>query len=121
MTDLVVPTRLANEIRQEAEAEGIEAETLLEAAIQEHRLRTQERKLSAEIRAWKAIPTEARAIYHGEYVAVHQGNVVDDDRALSALHVRIRAKYGRTAVLITPADGRPDLVFRSPRLERMKE
>ncbi|MBI4772061.1 MAG: hypothetical protein HY784_17010 [Chloroflexi bacterium] len=118
MTDLMIHPPLADEIRQQAEASGVAAEVVLETALREYRRREQDQKLSAERQAWRALPPETQARYRGEYVAIHSGKVVDHDPDLSALHGRIRERYGWIAVLITPADGRRELVFRSPRLER---
>ncbi|MEW5989514.1 MAG: DUF5678 domain-containing protein [Chloroflexota bacterium] len=119
MTELVIPMKLAEEIRQEADIEGIKVDALLETAFREYRLRAQQRKIDAEAQAWKAMSPDVHARYRGQYVAVHQGQVIDHDPDRSALHGRIRAEFGHIAVLITPADGRPDIMVRSPRLERL--
>jgi hypothetical protein len=55
----------------------------------------------------------------GEYVAIHNRQVVDRDREFQMLHTRIRQRYGRQAVLIRKVEPLADreLVFRSPRFE----
>jgi hypothetical protein len=116
MADLQIPETLARQIQEEATAEGIAVAALLENALRERRRRLQRAKLDAELAAWRAQLPEARARYRGEYVAVHEGSVVDHDPDLAALHRRIRARYGRIAVLLTPADGRPPLRIRRPKL-----
>jgi capsule polysaccharide export protein KpsE/RkpR len=116
MTELQLPDALANEIKHEAETEGVTVATLLEAALRERRQRLQRAKLSAEQATWRALAPEARSRYAGQYVAIHEGEVVDHDTDLAALHRRVRARYGKLAVLLTPAEGRPPLHTRSPKL-----
>jgi len=49
-------------------------------------------------------------------VAIHLHAVVDHDKSEEALRKRIRAKYGKTAVLIAPSHGRRELRIVSTRL-----
>jgi hypothetical protein len=58
--------------------------------------------------------------YLGEFVAVHQGQVVDHDNDQIALVDRVESAYPDKVVLIRKVQEQlpPPLVFRSPRLER---
>lgn len=58
--------------------------------------------------------------YEGRYVAVHGGQLVDDDDNLRSLAQRVRERFGNRPVLLKRVTSKPDreLVFRSPRLER---
>lgn len=116
MTELQLPDALADEIKHEAETEGVTVATLLEAALRVRRQRLQRAKLSAEQTAWRALTLETRARYAGQYVAIHEGSVVDHDADLAALHRRVRARFGKQAVLLTPAEGRGPIHIRSPKL-----
>ena len=58
--------------------------------------------------------------YAGDYVAIHDGEVVDHDPDVRALHLRIRQRYGRAPILlrqVTEEIEQQDMVFRSPRVE----
>ena len=80
----------------------------------------QREKIRAETDAFHAQKTELLIQYAGEYVAMHQGAVIDHDLDLRALYLRIFARLGHTPVLlkqVTPEAER-ELVFRSPRFER---
>ena len=80
----------------------------------------QREKIRAETDAFHAQKTELLTQYDGEYVAIHQSNVIDHDPDLRALHLRVFARLGHTPVLlkqVTPEAER-ELVFRSPRFER---
>jgi hypothetical protein len=63
---------------------------------------------------------QLRAVYLGQYVAIHQGEVIDHDADLRTLHLRVFERLGHTPVLLKQVTNRPEreLVFRSPRLER---
>lgn len=75
--------------------------------------------IAREQAAWYALPESARARYHGEYVAVYQGQVVDHDPDQRALYLRVRQRFGRApiALLCAAWDEPPTYVIRSPRLE----
>ena len=74
----------------------------------------------AEQEAWFARPLAERQRYAGEYVAVQDGQVVDQDPDQRALYLRVRAQFGHRRVLIIKADWDMPPVFtiHSPRLER---
>ena len=79
-------------------------------------------QLYREQAAWYALPAEERKCYQGEYVALHQGKVVDHDPDQRGLYIRIRERYGRAPVPILPADQEqpPTFVIHSPRLEPIR-
>ncbi|MEA3397766.1 MAG: DUF5678 domain-containing protein [Chloroflexota bacterium] len=63
------------------------------------------------------------AKYLGNYVAIHNGKVVDHDPDVRTLHLRIRRRYGRAPILlrqVTKDMEQPEMVFRSPKLERIR-
>jgi hypothetical protein len=60
----------------------------------------------------------------GEYVAIHNSQVVDHDIDIRALHLRIRHRFGRMPVLIrqvTQSAEARDLVFHSPKADLSDE
>ena len=76
----------------------------------------QRKKIDAEAEWWRAVSPETRAGYAGEFVAIHDRQVVDHDRDEDTLRKRIRAKFGKTAVLLAPAEGQRELRIVSTRL-----
>jgi hypothetical protein len=118
MTDLQIPNELAEEIRREAEAEGLTTEAVLLSAWRHYRTLAQRRKIEAEKAWWEASPAEERRQFAGHHVAIHQRQVVDHDSDPVALHHRVRQRFGRIAVLVIPADGPREIRILSPRLER---
>lgn len=118
MTDLQIPDDLAEEIRREAAAEGLTTEAVLLTAWRHYRTLAQRRKIEAELNWWESLPANERREYSGQHVAVHQRQVVDHDLDPTALHNRVRERFGRTAILLIPADGPREICILSPRFER---
>lgn len=58
--------------------------------------------------------------YRGQYVAMRDGQIVDNDRDQDALYRRILSNYGDEPVLITSVDTEPIATYyiRSPKLPR---
>ena len=79
---------------------------------------TRRAKIHLEAKAWRALPERERQQYQGQFVAVHQGQVIDHDTDRLHLYQRLRQRLGDTPVLITPADPSHPREFRllSPRL-----
>ena len=76
-------------------------------------------KIHAEAEAWRALPPTERNKYGDEFVAVHNGRVIDHDPDRLTLYRRMRAQLGNTPALITPA-GAPsprEFLLLSPRLD----
>lgn len=73
-----------------------------------------------EVAAFRAMHTQLREQYEGQYVAIHDGEVVDHDQDRLALYERIEKRYPDQFVLMRPVGPQPDreFHFRSPRLER---
>jgi hypothetical protein len=117
MTELVLGEPIASEVKIVAEREGVSAETLIQMAWQQFQWEQRLQKISEEAAWWRSLPLEIKRKYQGKFVAVHYHQVVDSDPDEQRLHERIRKKYAWESVLITSAAPRPELVFRSPRIE----
>lgn len=78
-------------------------------------------KIRREARAWRALPDETRRQYGIDFVAVHNGEVLDQDSDRTALQQRIARRFGDVPILITPAHAPSPREFtvRSPHLERI--
>lgn len=112
---------LQMELIQMAKVTDVDIPTLLDRAVRDYLDRLVEQKIIAESKAFRAMHAELLERYRGEYVAIHSGEVVDHDVDLCALNRRIRAQYGRIAVLLQQVTEQPEieLVIRSPKLEPM--
>ncbi len=116
MVTLQISDELAQEVRSEAEVRGLPIEDFLRAVLRRERTLADRRKIEQEQAWWLSLPLSERARYEGKFVAVHNRTLVDDDQDEAALYGRVRAQYGKTAVLIMPADGPREVRILSPRL-----
>ena len=107
-------------LRQAAANQKITAEELLHHAVSEYLKKAAEQKIKTENLAFKKLHARLMTKYSGDYVAVHNGKVVDHDKDARALHLRIRKQFGQIPVLlrqVTYTPEQPELLFRSPKLE----
>ena len=61
-------------------------------------------KIHIEAEAWRVIPEALRHQYHTQFVAVHDGRIIDHDANRVLLYRRVREKSGDVPVLITSGD-----------------
>lgn len=118
MVALNISTELADNIQKEAVNRGMTVEEFLRAAIKRERSLAARRKIEREQAWWLSLPESKRAKYKGEFVAIHNLAVVDHDREESALYKRVRQKFGKTSVLVMPAEGVKEIRIYSPRVTR---
>ena len=77
-------------------------------------------KISQESHTYRLLHAELKTKYLGQYIAMHDGQVVDHDSDFQLLRQRIRQRYGNTAVMMTRVEenGEPTLTRRGFRVER---
>ena len=119
MSEIVLHEPLASQLRQEAEAEGLPVENLIEAALRHYRFQAQRKKLAGETAWWQSADADLHTQFAGEFVAIHRQSVIDHDQDEVALRQRVRARFPKTAVLITPAQGQRELRMISTRLSQI--
>lgn len=110
-------TTLVHEVQQVATHEGKEVEKVVEEAVRHHLAHYRQKRILAETEAWYRLPVETRQQYHGQFVAVYNGEIVDHDPDRSQLYFRVRNRYDRQPVLIIEGGDQPMPVYRvrSPR------
>ena len=120
MLTVTLKPDVAEQVSQLADAMHIEAEALVDKAVRSYLVQLRQEKIRAETAAFDRQRAQLLEQYRAEYVAIHQGKVVDHDPSLRALHLRVFARLGHTPVLlkqVTEGSER-ELAFRSPRFER---
>lgn len=109
---------LVERLAQVATIQGATTEELLNQAVSEYLDKLAYQKIEAESAAFEKLHPELVTKFLGEYVAIHEGTVVDHDSDVRTLHLRMRKQFGRIPVLlrqITHHAEQQDLVFRSPK------
>jgi ABC-type antimicrobial peptide transport system ATPase subunit len=69
------------------------------------------RKISYESAQYRKQHLEIKKHYLGQFIAMHQGKIVDTDSDFQNLNVRIRERFGNTAVLITKVEEAPETIL----------
>jgi len=113
---LTKPDLLA-QLEQAATDQEMTGEEVLVSAVSDYLERRAHRKIVAESEAFARQRPQILASYPNEYIAMHNGDVVDHDLDLRSLNLRVRRRFGQTAILMQKADVESkELIFRSPRL-----
>ncbi len=81
----------------------------------------QQHLMRKEVAAFERMHEQLKQTHLGLHVAVHGGEVVDQDEDVTALLERIEQAYPNEVVMIDEVRDRlpPDIVIRSPRLEQI--
>jgi predicted transcriptional regulator len=119
MATITLQPDLAEQVTQMAEIAGIGATDLISEAINEYLKRFSDEKIEAEAQAFEGMHETLKEQYFGQFVAVHNGKVVDADADFEKVFLRVQARFGRIPILIRCVGEEPtvELHFRSPRLE----
>ena len=118
-TLLAVPEQTVNSLNQVASTLGESAEVLADKAITQYLRQVAERKIEREETYYRAQHPQLLAHYKGQYIAMHQGQVIDVDTDELALFLRIRQAYPLVGILIKQVSANSEEVWtiRSPRVE----
>lgn len=139
MTEVMVDKQVAERLQSAAKARGIAVSELIKRATelylttvsvaQEHNGHSVdttdewERQAEKIAREQSAYEAQHATLYHkfaGQFIAIHEGTVVDHDVDRVTLSRRIRATYGKQPILITPVLAKPQRVFRVSRPRLIK-
>lgn len=99
-----------------AEQEAKSVDEVLHEAVRGYQRQRNHEKLRKEIAAYEALHAELKQKYFGEFVAVHDGQLVDRDHDRAELYRRVRQTYGNVSVLIREVTEEPiqTLWWRTP-------
>lgn len=119
MPTMTIQSELYRRVKQTATAQAMTPEALLEEALQQYFWDMDRQKIKLEARTYRQHHAAIKEKFLGQYVALHQGQVVDHDEEFMALYGRVRQTFGPVAVMITQVEETADpvLVRRGFRLE----
>ncbi len=122
MLTITLRPDVAEQISQIAGESKMETEAVVDTAVRAYLRRHAEEKIRAEQKEFDEQKESLLVKYKGEYVAVHNGEVIDHDPSIGELHRRVRKSLGRIPVLLKKVTDEPDrvLLFRSPKLQRIQ-
>ena len=113
---------LIERVRHAARETNRDTTQVVETAVQAYLDQLDREKMHKEAEAFWAMQADLLIRYPGEYVAVHQGQVVDHDPDVVRLEQRVAERWGDSAILIAPVTDEPrrDLSTVSFRLEPLE-
>ncbi len=119
MATLTLPKETVDGLGQVANQMGVDLVDLAEKAIRQYLRREAEKKIAEEEAAFRGQHSQLLTQYGGQYVAMHNGQIIDSDRDELALFVRVRQQYPLVGILIKHVASEVDEVWqiRSPRLD----
>jgi hypothetical protein len=118
-TVLAIPTQTVSSLHQVADALGESPEILADRAIQQFLRQMAERKIVQEEEYFQTQHTQLLQAYGEQYIAMHDGQVIDSDLDELTLYLRVRQQYPLIGILIkkVTTDLEEIWTVRSPRLE----
>ena len=111
---------LAEQISYLAGKSQAKAEAFVDKALRTYLAQFRREKIRAETEAFTQQHDELLTKYSDQYVAVHEGQVIDHGQDLRTLHLRVFNRFGHIPVLLKKVTSEPEreLVFRNPHFER---
>ncbi|MEW5985511.1 MAG: hypothetical protein AB1791_02655 [Chloroflexota bacterium] len=100
MTTIELKPDLYETLKRNAADEVRTINDLVNDAVESYVRNRQESKIETEIMAFAKMHSKLRQKFLGQWVVIHNQELVDQDADRVALFRRVRAKYGPTAVLI---------------------
>jgi predicted DNA-binding protein len=111
---------LVERVHRITKSKGTTVKDFVNQAVREHLEQLEDQKLKAEVQAFERMHPQLVKQYLGQFVAVHEGQIVDADVDFEALFLRLEKRLGDVPVLIRPVSVEPASELRAPgpRLER---
>jgi len=105
---------LMTRVQRIVQEKGTDIEDFIAQAVQEYLDRLEDRKLEAEAEAFEEMHPQLVEHYLGQFVAIHNGQVIDADADFEALFLRVQESFEATPILIRRVGEQPTLGLRSP-------
>lgn len=120
MSPIVLEPEIYQQVERVASEQQTSIEQVVNQAARQYLWELKRRKISQESKIYQARHRELKEKYLGQYIAMRDGQVVDNDFEFEALLKRIREQYGDAPVLMTRVEDEalPTLTRRGFVLER---
>lgn len=114
--DIELRPDLRETLEEDAAREAKSVSDVVNDAVERYLRERQLARLDAEVEAYERMHPQLKQKYFGQWVAVHNQELVDHDNDHAALYQRVRDKYGRAAVLIRQVMEQPtrEIRIRTP-------
>lgn len=132
MQQIILPDETIEKLEHVASHEGIDTTALLLRLVEDYLASKpvqepekhalgwdeQQRKIAQEQKFYEAQHQELLKVYRGQYIAMNDGRVVDHDTNGAVLRRRVRTRYGKKTIFVTPVleEALQTIQLRSPHL-----
>jgi predicted transcriptional regulator len=103
----------SEQLQQAAEWIGVDVTQAAEQAVIEYVRRCGREKIEREMQAFEQLRAQLLTQYRGQYVAIHQGQVVAHAPDLRSLHAQVFARFGQTPILHKLVSDEPEPVIKT--------
>lgn len=119
METLTITDEVAKGLHNMANQLGLQPTQLLEKALQQFLREEASKKISQEEQYFRQQLSQLLAEYADQYIAMHNGQIIDSDANELELYLRIREKYPYTGILLKKVTPQTEEVWhvRSPRIK----
>lgn len=100
MLQITVESTIETKLKQFSQLAGQPVEAIVQQALSRHLDYLSDRQLEAEIAAYERLHPQLKATHLGQYVAIHQGQLIDADSDVGQLFLRVEKQYGDVTILI---------------------
>lgn len=104
MPSIALEADLYDRIEKAASEQQADVTEMLKQAVERYLWDLERRKISEESKIYHPRHSELKKQYLGQYIAMHQGQVVDYDEDFPVLRQRIRQTFKDTPIMITLVD-----------------
>lgn len=88
-----------------------ELKAAVDKAMRSYIGKLRQAKIEKELTAFKQQHDALRTQYEGDYVAIHEGEVIEHDSDLRTLHLRVIERFGTIPVLLKKVDSTTERVM----------
>ncbi len=104
MQNVAIEQGLYKRVEEVAQEENASIGDLFSQAIRQYLWDLERKKISKETSIYHKRHEELKNQYLGQYIAMHNGQVVDHDQDFQIVRQRVRKRFGRTSIMITKVE-----------------
>jgi metal-responsive CopG/Arc/MetJ family transcriptional regulator len=106
-----IEPNLYERVEEAAQENKASVDEILAEAVRLYLWEQDRQKIDQESTLYRQQHSHLVATYLGQYIAMHEGKVIDSDQNFAKLQQRVRQHYKHTAVMITRVEEQPDRIL----------
>ncbi|MBI4671435.1 MAG: hypothetical protein HY741_07180 [Chloroflexi bacterium] len=104
MSTVTLAPEMYARVEQLAQARHTTIDSVLTEAVKRYLWEIQREIIANETRMYRQRHTELKQKFLGQFIAMHNGEVVDTDADINVLRMRVRSRFGLEPVLMTQVE-----------------